>query len=213
MKREIKLVWVILMVILPTFGLAQAEDEGAKSYIGVTWGLTRTFWGSNDGEGYPQAGTAGPVIGLRKVKMMSSKMAFVPYLTYMAMYSGPVTTAKYVQDSILISRQTQRSYYREIDLGFNLNFYPGGIAKSFYLGLGPSIRWGQSGIRIDDARPAKTTKAAWFGVSLLAGYQIDWGKKAVVFFEPQYVFSPDPADRWQMAYPPDNLNFVMGILF
>ena len=51
------------------------------------------------------------------------------------------------------------------------------------------------------------------GVTVLAGYQIGWGKKTAVFFEPQFTFSPDPADRWQITYPPDNLNLHMGILF
>ncbi|HEY3294808.1 MAG TPA: hypothetical protein VGL38_05185 [bacterium] len=214
MKRDIKFVWTVLLLFIPVFGFAQdAEDEGITSYTGVTWGVTRTFWGSNTGEGYAHAGTAGPVIGLRKVKMVGSNAAFVPYITYMAMFSGPITTTQYLQDSILVSRHTTRSYFREIDLGFNLNYYFGPNRKSFYVGLGPSIRWGQSGERTDDARPAKTMKAAWFGTTVLVGYQAGWGKKTVVFFEPQFTFSPDPADRWQMAYPPDNLNLHMGILF
>jgi len=212
MKRDIKLVWIVLLWFVPTLGFAQEDEEAITSYTGVTWGVTRTFWGSAGGEGYAQSGTAGPVFGLRKVKMVGTSAAFVPYITYMSMYSGPITTTTPYQDSLVIEH-TRRSYFREIDLGFNLNYYPGSINKAFYFGLGPSIRWGQAGTRIDDARPAKTMKAAWFGVTVLAGYQIGWGKKTAVFFEPQFTFSPDPADRWQITYPPDNLNLHMGILF
>jgi len=214
MKYDVVFVSLFLVILLPAVALAQAEDEGITSYTGVTWGMTRTFWGgSASSEGYPQAGNAGPVIGLRKVQMVGSNVSFVPYLTFMVMYSGPITTAQYVQDSILVSRTTTRTYFREIDLGFNLNFYPVSNSKSFYVGLGPSVRWGQAGTRINDARPAQTMKAAWFGVTGLLGYQIGWGSKTAVFFEPQYTFSPDPADRWQIAYPPDNLNLIMGVLF
>jgi hypothetical protein len=213
MKHDVVLVPLLLLIMLPMAIFAQDEDEGITSYTGITWGMTRTFWGSASSEGYPQAGNAGPVIGLRKVQMVGANTAFVPYLTFMVMYSGPITTAEYVQDSILISRTTTRNYFREIDLGFNLDFYPIHNTKSFYLGFGPSIRWGQAATRVNDARPAQTVKAAWFGVTGLVGYQMGWGKKTVVFFEPQYTLSPDPADRWQMAYPPENLNLNMGILF
>ena len=213
MKRDIVLVCVSLLCLIPALTFAQDENEGITSYTGVTWGVTRTFWGNPNSEGYAQAGNAGPVIGLRKVQMVGQNAAFVPYITYMAMYSGPVTTAEYTQDSILVSRRTSRSYFREIDLGFNVNVYLGGQSKPFYLGFGPSIRWGQAGQKFDGARSAQTEKAAWFGLTLLGGYQIGWGKKTIVFFEPQYTFSPDPADRYQMVYPPDNLNLHMGILF
>jgi len=213
MKRDIMFVWIILLMFAPVLAMAQDASEPITSYTGVTFGMTRTSWGSSNGDGYPGAGTAGPVFGLRKVHMVGENIALAPYLTYMAIYSGPITTAEFMQDSILVSRHTTRSYFREIDLGFDLNFYMGGATKPFYLGLGPSVRWGQSGQQFDDAHSAKSQKAAWFGMTLLAGYQVGWGKKTVVFFEPQYTFSPDPADRYQTVYPPDNLNLHMGILF
>jgi hypothetical protein len=213
MNRDVWSVSLLLVLLLPITIFAQDETEAISSYTGITWGMTRTFWhGANASEGYAQAGTAGPVFGLRKVQMMGARTALVPYLTFMAMYSGPVTTMRYVQDSILVSRETRRSYFREIDLGLNLQFYPLHGNKSFYFGLGPSIRWGQSGTRLNDGQ-TKSGKAAWFGLTGLLGYQAGWGKTTAVFVEPQFTFSPDPADRWQQTYPPDNLNLHMGILF
>jgi hypothetical protein len=194
---------------------AQEAEGTPTSFTGLSWGFTRTFWnGRANDEGYPQAGTAAPMIGLRKVLTITDQFAWEPYLQYLAMYSGPITRFIPTSDTSGYS-MTEKSYFREIDVGLNLMYFPAPRIHEFYLGIGPAFRWGQAGHQ-SSAQPngrGPTQKATWFGVSLLAGYRVAMGEHTAVFFEPQYMFSPDPADRWQIVYPPANLNLQMGILW
>jgi hypothetical protein len=182
-----------------------------KSYTGLSWGAVHTIWnGRWNNEGYPEAGTLGPMVSLRKVSAVSKNLSVVPYLTYYMMYSR----VSVLSDTTVDRTVTIRTYFREIDLGLNLQATPWESCPEWYFGGGPSVRWGQAGRRIGlERRPGSIRKAAWFGLTVLAGYRRDWGKSLAVFFEPQLTFSPDMADRWQRNYPPETFSFQMGILW
>ena len=210
MNRRAPWIGIIIMLMVWT-GICNAESDGS-GYTGISWGFTRTWWSASaNDEGYPRAGTAGAVISLRRVKMMNDRIAFSPYIQYFWMRS---TTTNLVPDMRGERTITDRTYFREIDLGFNFHLYPVVDSRQFYIGAGPSIRWGQSGRwNVDDNRAISSSKAAWFGLMLLAGYRTSVGEHTTAFFEPQLLFSPDQADRWQAVHPPDNLNLHMGILW
>jgi hypothetical protein len=192
----------------------QSEDQPARrsrSYTGVSWGAMHTIWNSSwSDEGYPAAGTLGPVISLRRISSTSATMAWVPYISYSILQSNVTESG----DSAGNGGGTLRTYFREIDLGLNLQISLSAQHPEWYVGGGPSIRWGQAGRRVNhEPRPGTVRKAAWFGVNALAGYRVDWGKKYAIFFEPQVTFSPDNADRWQHNYPPETVTLQMGILW
>jgi hypothetical protein len=200
------------LVLLLAIGTCFAQSPG--SYTGVSWGFARTWWGGGwSNEGYPQAGTSGPMLSLSRVSFVSDRLALAPYLNYFWMTSE-FTTAKYVSDSLLVSTTSRRTYFREIDLGLNLHYFPVQDSRTFYFGGGPSIRWGQAGNQVvGGPRPGSVMKGAWFGLTALCGLMTSVEDKVTVYFEPQFTFSPDEADRFQATYPPTNLNLMMGILF
>jgi hypothetical protein len=202
--------FTLLLILTATPCLAQLPG----SSTGLSWGITRTWWGGGwQAEGYPQAGTAGPFLSLRRVSFVSDNLALSPYLNYYWM-TGKAINATFVQDSLLTSVTNSRTYFREIDLGLNLHYFPVQNSKSFYFGGGPSIRWGQAGKQVNgDMHSNSVMKGAWFGLTALVGLVTPMSEGVSVFFEPQFTFSPDEADRWQTAYPPTTLNLIMGVLF
>jgi hypothetical protein len=218
MWRGSLLLCLVWLWMAPGVVRAQDDESGNPtngiprgSFRGVSWGFTRTWWSrSPSDEGYPQAGTAGPSIGLRLWRPMGARTGITPYIQYFWM---DATRTTLLCDSCGATR-TDRMAFRELDLGINFDYSLAPSGHGVYLGAGPSVRWGQSGQReVGANRSGLRQKATWFGVTLLAGYRVPMGNKALVFFEPQLMVSPDLADRWQDTYPPDNLNLIMGILW
>ena len=219
MRYLVTTVSLVLLTLTPAINFAQDEMDvpggpapaPLKSYTGLSWGAAHTIWnGRWSNEGYPEAGTLGPLVSLRKISPINSKLAIVPYLTYYVLNSRVSVSC----DTCANGTQSIRTYFREIDLGLNLQATPWPKCPEWYFGGGPSVRWGQSGRRVgNEQRPGTVRKAAWFGLTALVGYRFDWGKSRAVFFEPQLTFSPDFADRWQRNYPPDVFNVQMGFLW
>ena len=208
-------VLLALLTCLPALLSAQPEypDEKppvVKSYTGFSWGMVHTIWnGRWNNEGYPRAGTMGLQLGLRKISPMGSNMALAPYVNYSIMYSR----VSELSDSTPSGTVSLRTYFREIDLGINLQASVFKKCPGWYIGGGPSVRWGQAGKRVGhEVRPGTVRKATWFGLTALMGYRQEW-KNHAVFIEPQYTFSPDMADRWQRNYPPDMVSLQMGVLW
>jgi hypothetical protein len=183
-----------------------------ESWTGFSWGMTRTYWSADkNSEGYPRAGTAATVLGLERTAPLTESLEFAPYFRYQWMRS---TVTTLICDTCYGETRTDRTYYREIDLGFNFNCFPLRDHRHLYLGAGPSVRWGQAGsYELGTERPGEVLRAAWFGLSVLGGYRSYWGEHLAVMFEPQLTFSPDEADRWQRVCPPDNLTLQMGMLW
>ncbi len=209
---------VVLLALLmcsPVLLFAQDDYEDVappvrKSYTGFSWGMVHTIWnGRWSNEGYPEAGTMGFLLSLRKISPMGTSMALAPYLNYSIMNSR----VSVLSDSTPSGTVSLRTYFREIDLGINLQAFVSKKCPGWYIGGGPSVRWGQAGKRVGhEPRPGSVRKATWFGLTALIGYRQEW-KKTAVFMEPQFTFSPDMADRWQHNYPPDMLSLQMGILW
>jgi hypothetical protein len=210
MKRAILTVCLLFVAINPHLALSQASDA---SYTGVTLGATRTFWGGGvNQEGYPKAGTIGPAFGLRKTFPVGHQTALALQGQYS--YMSATTSLLVSEPYPFGSTRTRYSYFREIDLGLTLQFTPSKATDAFYFGFGPCVRWGQAGLRYrGEDRPGTVYKAAWFGVTVVGGIRTELGKNSLAFIEPQFMFSPDPADRQQKVYPPDNLGLQMGILW
>ena len=219
MRNIVTLLNCTLLMGIAATNFAQGNSEEPdvrtlvepRSYTGLSWGAAHTVWNGHwSNEGYAEAGTLGPAISLRKVSTVNSRMAIVPYLNYFVMNSR----VSELCDTCDNGTVSVRTYFREIDLGLNLHATVSQKHPEWYIGGGPSIRWGQAGKRVGyERRPGSVRKAAWFGVTALAGYRLDWGQKHAVFFEPQVTFSPDMADRWQRNYPPEVVTIQMGILW
>jgi hypothetical protein len=209
---------LILLIALPLTLFAQEASDvdvppppEPKSFTGLSWGMVHTIWNGHwAGEGYPEAGSMGFLVSLRKVSPVGSGVSMVPYLNYYTMSSR----VSVLSDATENETVSIRTYFREIDLGVNLQAFPSKQCPSWYIGGGPSVRWGQAGKRVGlEQRPGTTRKAAWFGLTALMGFQQEWGAKRAVFVEPQFTFSPDMADRWQRNYPPETLSLQMGFLW
>lgn len=219
MRNFATIVCLIVLTLVPAASFAQDNaDEpdvklpaALKSYTGLSWGAAHSIWnGRWTNEGYPEAGTLGPLVSLRKVSTVSSKLAMVPYLSYYVFHSR----VSVLCDTCLDGSANIRTYFREINLGLNLHATVSAMHPEWYVGGGPVIRWGQAGRRVGhERRPGNIRKAAWFGVTMLAGYRHGWGEKHAVFIEPQFTISPDMADRWQRNYPPEVITLQMGILW
>lgn len=221
MRRGITWLGLLLLWLAPGTLWAQEDDFFADtaqvvapargSYRGISWGFTRTWWSRNGhDQGYPEAGTAGPTVGLRLWRPMGLRSGVAPYIQYFWMDATQTTLVGGSGGRLL----TERMAFRELDLGLNFDYALRMDGSGFYVGGGPLIRWGQSARReVGADRSGLRQKATWFGVTLLAGYRMPMGTKAMAFFEPQFLVSPDLADRWQDTYPPDNLNIIMGILW
>ena len=219
MKHALLILIAMLFVLSIPWETAQAQAPA----MGVSWGFTRTYWdGTWYKDGYAGAGTGATLLSLRREMPINARTDISLYLSYMWMRNTISTLiepviADPVTDDIIsggwMFTQTHRSYYREYNLGFNLHRYLFPEGPSIYIGGGPLARWGQSGRRnVDEKPPGDIHKAAWFGLTVLAGYRTEWNGKTA-FFEPQLTFSPDMADRWQENYPPVNLTFQMGMLW
>ncbi|MBU0508139.1 hypothetical protein KKH27_04800 [bacterium] len=203
--------WISVLALVLWVTACNAGENG-KSYNGISWGFSRTWWSADaNNEGYPAAGNAGAMVELRRVRMLNDRVAFSPYLQYFWMRS---TITTLICDTCYGETVTERSFFREIDLGFNLHLFPVKSCDEFYIGGGPSVRWGQAARReAGTATNTFTAKAAWFGVTVLAGIRTPLYGTSIAFFEPQFTFSPDQADRWQAIYPPDKMSVHMGVLW
>jgi hypothetical protein len=214
---------LILSALLMVLSILSEDSKAQAPATGFSWGFTRTYWdGKWYKDGYAEAGTGATMLSLRREMPLNSRTQASLYINCLWMRSTvstliePVIVDPLTDEVISGGRmltQTHRSYYREYDLGANLNRYLFPDGPSIYVGAGPLIRWGQSGKREVDARElCDSRKATWFGLTVLAGYRTEWNGRTA-FFEPQLTFSPDMADRWQKTYPPVNLTFQMGMLW
>jgi hypothetical protein len=208
------------------FIAANVHDVHAQSGFGLSWGFGRTYWdGKWYGDGYAEAGTGGNTISIRRDNPLSGNLDVSLHLDYLWQRHTTTTliepfvedpeTGEPVSGGLLLT-QTHFTFYREWTLGANFHYYLSHAERSrFYIGGGPSVRFGHAGKReIDEPRPGVTQKATWFGLTALVGYSTPaLGDGSSAFFEPQLTFSPDPADRYQKVYPPVNLNFLMGIMW
>ena len=222
MRCIVTVVFLVVSLIVPAClfaqdGEADTPPKPLKSYTGLSWGAVHTVWnGRWSNEGYPRAGTMAPFISLRKVSPTGSQLAVAPYFSYFATYSTISTLIcdTCTQGALNDGTLTERMYYREIDLGLNFQYHLSVKCPEWYVGGGPSVRWGQAGLRVrGEPRPGVVRRATWFGLTVLGGYLHDWGGKQSMFIEPQFTFCPDPADRWQRNYPPDTVTLQMGILW
>lgn len=207
--------WILcLLAVLLVFGYhreAPAQGPG----MGISWGFARTFWdGTWNEDGYPDAGTGAVFLSLRRVTAFSMMTEVSIYLNYMWSRHTTTTLVDYpYTDPAWPVTRTDRTYYREIDVGFNLHRYFDKEHRNFYIGVGPQVRWGQAGRReVDEDRPGDIRKGAWFGLTFLLGYTTQW-EKTRAFIEPQFILSPDNSDRWQENYPPETLVIQMGLIW
>ena len=219
MKNALLLMSIVILKITAVWDRACAQAPAT----GISWGFNRTYWdGKWYQDGYAEAGTGGALLSLRREMPVGAQTAVSFYFSFMWMRHTTTTLIEPVivdpeSDTVIgggmMATQTHRTYFREYDLGFNIHRYLTTEGPSIYFGGGPSIRWGQAAkLDIEDERPGDIHKAAWFGLTLLAGYRTTMNGKTT-FFEPQLTFSPDPADRWQETYPPVNFTIQMGLLW
>ncbi len=192
---------------------ADDGDQDAKSVsYGLSWGFTRTYWSADkNDEGYAAAGTGATRLGFRRIQPADESWELVPHLDYLWMRS---TITTLICDTCYGEVRTDRSYFRELDLGLDLHFFPFHECDDFYVGTGPLVRWGSSGTRMDQGRRnERSTRAAWFGLNMMIGYRAFHGENLGAFIEPVLTWSPDDADRWQHVFPPDNLSLQMGLMW
>lgn len=181
-------------------------------YFGASWGFTRTIWAPNWGsDGYPQAGNGALTLSLRAKLPYKENLSIIPFVSYLtSRHTTSYRTGGY--DVYII--HTEHTYFREMDVGVHLHYYLPLLDRSIYIGGGPALQFHESGRRLftephqmetfDDTSPA---------VALACGWATKAGERLVVFFEPQFVFSPDAIDRQKASYPPDKLTLQMGILW
>ncbi len=206
--------WFVACICLALAAVALAEDEesNGSTRFGLSWGFTRTYWSSNiNDEGYARAGSGAMRIGIRRVQSSRERMEIVPHAEYL--WAGSTVTTL-ICDTCYGMTITERSYFRELDLGFDVHYYPWQACRNFYVGAGPLVRWGSAGIReLRETRPGEVMKAAWFGINLKLGLSTTDRNGMSAFCEPVITWSPDAADRWQRVYPPDNLSLQMGLMW
>lgn len=210
------------LILLATATAAFAQSAAT----GLSWGYTRTYWdGTWYEDGYAGAGTAGNMISIRREMPMNDRTRIAVSGSYSWMRHTTTTLREPVvidplTDEVIsggmLDTRTDHTYFREIDLALHAHHYLDNEGKNkFYIGGGPSARWGSAGKREQDSREASyQTNAAWFGFSALAGLRQQWNEDGLVtFFEPQLLWSPDAADRYQDTFPPVNLIVAMGVLW
>ncbi|MCB9365949.1 MAG: hypothetical protein H6508_02000 [Calditrichaeota bacterium] len=212
----------IALLLLALAPVAKAW-EGAT---GVSWGYTRTYWqGTWYQDGYAEAGTAGNMLSVRHEVPFGAHTNFVMSGSYSWLRHTTTTllepvvidplTDDVISGGAMLTR-TDHTYFREIDLAAQVHYYLDDRgASKFYVGGGPAARWGSAGKRRQDALKSDYhTQAAWFGLSGLAGIRQEWNDNGLqTFFEPQLLWSPDNADRYQETFPPVSLIVAMGILW
>ncbi|NUO17840.1 hypothetical protein HUU59_00105 [bacterium] len=208
----------LLCALSPLFAQSAAN--------GVSWGFTRTYWdGTWYRDGYAQAGTGGNMISVRRDLPMNNQTRIAILGSYSWLRHTTTTLREPVvidpvTDEVisggLLTTRTDKTYFREIELAAHLHHYVDSEGRSqFYLGGGPSARWGSAGKREQNSRKSEFhTNAAWFGLSALVGMKQQWSDGALTtFFEPRLLWSPDPSDRFQETFPPVNLIVAMGVLW
>lgn len=201
-----------------------ANAQGASN--GLSWGFTRTYWdGTWYRDGYAEAGTGGNMVSVRRDMPMND----LTRITLVGSYSWlRHTTTRLIEPVIIdpvsdevisggmLATRTHHTFFREIEVAAHLHQYLDSEGNSkFYVGGGPSARWGSAGKREQNTRKAEFhTNAAWFGLSALVGMEQQWIENGLkTFFEPRLLWSPDPSDRFQETFPPVNFIVAMGILW
>lgn len=219
-SRSANFVLVLLLLVTTSSVLAQGAATG------LSWGFTRTYWdGTWYEDGYAEAGTGGNMISLRREMPMSDRT----FVNVMGSYSWMRYTTTTLREPVVIdpltdevisggmlATRTDLTYFREMEIAAHVHQYLDNEGQSkFYVGGGPSIRWGAAGKREQDSRKAEFhTQAAWFGFSALIGLRQQWNDEGLItFFEPRMLWSPDDADRFQQTFPPVNLMIAMGVLW
>lgn len=210
------------LTLLATFSIA----HGQPAALGLSWGYTRTYWdGTWYEDAYTGAGTAGNMFCIRREMPLNDLTRLSVSAAYSWMRHTTTTLVEQVvidpvTDQVVsggaLDTRTEHSYFREIDLAVHAHRYLQSEGRNrFYVGGGPAIRWGSAGRREQDSRSLSyQTNAAWFGLSILGGLRQQWREDGpVTFFEPQLLWSPDAADRYQKTFPPVNLVVAMGVLW
>ncbi len=217
-SRSAQIVFVLMVFSASAF--AQSAGNG------LSWGFTRTYWdGTWYEDGYAGAGTGGNMVSFRREMPMNNQTR----ISLMGSYSWLRHTTTTLLEPVIIdpltdevisggmmATRTDHTYFREIEVAAHIHQYLDTEGHStFYIGGGPSARWGSAGIREQDSRKSDFhTQAAWFGLSALVGMRQQWDDDGLVtFFEPRLLWSPDPSDRYQETFPPVNLIVAMGVLW
>jgi len=217
-RSALVLITAVLLFVIPA--------QSAEHHTGFSWGFTRTYWdGTWYGDGYAEAGTGGNSIAIRHERPVAEHMqiSFVGNYSWMRHTTTtllePVIIDPMTDEVIsggLMATRTDNTYFREAELAAHVHYFLDDFGRQkFYVGAGPSVRWGAAGKREQDSQRAEFhTQAAWFGVSALAGMRQQWNDDGVTtFFEPRLLWSPDGADRYQQTFPPVNLMITMGLLW
>ncbi|MBK6766441.1 MAG: hypothetical protein IPG71_09015 [bacterium] len=218
--------WFARLLTALTFFAIAAAAHSQPAAFGFSWGYTRTYWdGTWYEDAYTGAGTAGNMFSVRREMPMNDRTRLAVSATYNWMRHTTTTLIEPVvidpvTDQVisggLLAARTEHSYFREIDVAIHAHRYVNPESRNrFYFGGGPAIRWGSAGRRDQDSRRMSyQTNAAWFGLSVVGGLRQQWKEDGLeTFFEPQLLWSPDAADRYQETFPPVNLVVAMGVLW
>lgn len=212
-------IWLIVLA-LPLLGQRNHTNllfasESGQTWWGIDWGYARSYWSMNkNDEGKPAAGTAAPLIGIRRVQPLAG-IDFIPFAQLSWSHS---TTSYLVCDTCYGELYSLRNTHREFDLGLHARWFPNVGCGSVYFGGGPSVRLGHySQTELDNSstylQASRTGELLenknWIGLTILAGWQTWYGDRFAAYFEPQLTYSP--AARTEGDYnPPTNLSMKMG---
>jgi hypothetical protein len=232
-SRSAKILFALVLLVPLSSVLAQQNT-------GLSWGFTRTYWdGTWYKDGYAEAGTGGNMISLRRELPMSDETRIAVVGSYSWLRHTTTTLLEPVvvdplSDEVIsggiMDTRTDHTYFREVELALLLNHYVDNEGHSkFYIGGGPSARWGAAGKKTDKINyhdPERViplnyveqgptqTQAAWFGLSALVGIRQQWRDDSMIsFVEPRLLWSPDGSDRYQKTFPPVNFIVAMGVLW
>jgi len=182
------------------------------TYLGVTLGAARTIWAPDwNSDGYSDAGNGAPVFSLRVQFPYKKHLTITPFISY-ATTNHTTSYREGGYDVYII--HTERTYYREMEVGAYLHYHLPVLNRRIYIGGGPELRFHESGRRLKEASHQMETHSGTSpGIALVCGWTTTIGEKFIAFFEPQFVFSPDAIDRQEAGYPPDKFSLQMGILW
>lgn len=203
-----------LLLVLTGVGLlAMTQVSLARDYyLGATGGFARTIWAPGwRSDGYPGAGNGAPAFGVRASFPYKENLSLAPFVSYL---SASHTTSYRTGGFDRYDIQTERTYFREIEVGVHLHYHLPILKRAIYIGGGPGLRFHESGRRSTTTPHQMDTHSGTSpGLALVGGLATEMGERFVAFFEPQFVFSPDAIDRQERYYPPDKLAVQMGILW
>jgi hypothetical protein len=178
---------------------------------GVGWGMTRTIWaGGWNSDGYPQAGNGALTLSMRAHVPYKENVAIVPFLSYLW---SRHTTSYRTDDYSRYDLWTERTYFREMEVGTHLHFGLPFIHRGIYVGGGPAVRFYESGKQLStEHHQIETHRGTAMALAVVGGWRTV-GKRYITFVEPQFAFSPDAIDRQKTYYAPDKFCVLMGILW